>query len=502
MPLLPATLESTIASDVPVPVHAAAPTMHRSMREFAALLEQYRYLPDIPTQSLRIVDDDFPGGNVINEEMRDTWRRVFYCAHDNSPHITRSITLNGKLYYRGNITAAGFHTCTLCEAVSIAPLNVDTRGFCDKCRVIKESPKRAPRMGWIVSRTNSQDTSPTFGFELELEAISRKLAYDDPQGFAEGVIRGVPGHPPIVSTTDLSLNRGCEMVSHPLSYDWIVDNNDTLATMFKELRKDFGAEDSNGDHRASFHVHVQKDIFNQNEEITTLLNVDWVNYHLNFLVSLSGRPASSFKKWCTGNYQYIAPRHQRATWECRGFSNHAIFDHGKDPDGVDFDACEDMVHICNWIRAIAWMTHDVKRFGLSPAELIVQAGFPDSLAWVRDFDGADRPGTELVTITERKAWEAQCQAYGNHMCRALVLLRPGGSLGGVGLRSTQGSFNPERLSQAVGGSSPTGGVELHQIWNGTETIRAWAMPQHLEIVEGVPFPGEIPSIVFTPSQAV
>ena len=491
-----------ITSDIPLPDAAEAPTMHRSMREFASMFEQYRTLPVLPVASLIITDDDFPGGHEVDEDM-PWWSRVYRCSWDQTPHITRQVTISGKTYYRGNLQSAGFHTCMLCETVSPTTLNVDTMGFCDKCRITKASPKSSPRMGWVVSRATPTDTSPTFGFELEMEAISGKAAYEEPQVFAEGVIRGIAGHPPIVSTTDCSLNRGCEMVSHPLSYDWIVEHNDTLATMFKELRKTFRAEDSSGDHRASFHVHVERSIFNDNHEITQLLNKDWVNYHLNFLIALSGRPASSFKRWCTGGYSYIGPRNQYATWECRAFSTNAVFSHGADPEGVYFDSSEDMIHICNWIRALAWMTHDFSRFGLSPADLIVQAGFPDSLLWVRDFEGADRASTELGSAMERKVWETLCKEYGKHMCHALVRLRPGGSIGGVGLRSTQGSFNPERLSHAMDYSPSNNGIELSQTWNDhIGSHRAWAMPQHLEIVEGVPFPGEIPSIVFTPSQAV
>ena len=489
-------LTADITSDIPVPSRTAASTVHRTMREFVAYVQQYRTLPDIPVASINIQDDDHPSGLVITEDMRTTWAGVFRCAYDQSPHISRRVTLDGKVYYRGNIKKAGLHTCELCGITSNKPINVDSRGFCDRCRVSKASPKQAPHMGWIVSRANATDVSPTFGFELELEAIRNSKSYDSPQTYAEDVIRKVEGHPPIVSTTDSSLTNGCEMVSHPLSYDWINENNHTLATMFKELRKDFRAEDYGGEHKASFHVHVSKEIFNDAPEITTLLNVDWVNYHFDFLVALSGRPSSSFKKWCTGGYKYIAPRNQQNTWECRGFSNHAIFDHDKDPD---FDACEDMIHICNWIRAIAWMTHDVKRFGLSPADLIVQAGFPESLLWVRDFDGADRASTELATTMERKAWELQCKAYGSHISRCIVRLRPGGSLGGPGLRTTQGAFNAQGLAVALENSSLTNGVELTQTFNGTNSIRAWVMPQHLEIVEGVPFPGEIPSIAFVPS---
>jgi len=62
-------LTADITSDIPVPSRTAASTVHRTMREFVAYVQQYHTLPDIPVASINIQDDDYPSGLVITEDM-------------------------------------------------------------------------------------------------------------------------------------------------------------------------------------------------------------------------------------------------------------------------------------------------------------------------------------------------------------------------------------------------------------------------------------------------
>ena len=206
-------------------------------------------------------------------------------------------------------------------------------------------------------------------------------------------------------------------------------------------------------------------------------------------------------------YKYIAPRNQCNTWECRGFSNHALFDSGADDGNCNgpCDSAEDLPHLCDWIKAIAWMSHDEPRFGLSPLEIMKQSGASEeSIHWITGFSGHSIGAPALAHSAEKSRWKELCGKYATRMAGCLVRLRDGGIYYGEESNQYCPNGNPDVSRCGIATICSNGIIGVNQRWNVKDrhSVCFYADAQHLEIVEGIPYPGDIPSQVFTPTNVI
>ena len=96
MPTIP------IESGVPLPDEFYLPEI---LRPFSQMIGTYRNMPTVQLESVTIRDLDHPEGLVIDEDS-PSWSDVYYCAHDNLPHVGRCINVGQLKYFNPNLTAA------------------------------------------------------------------------------------------------------------------------------------------------------------------------------------------------------------------------------------------------------------------------------------------------------------------------------------------------------------------------------------------------------------
>lgn len=128
------------------------------------------------------------------------------------------------------------------------------------------------------------DDKVFFGIELEVERTNSKI---DPNRMA-GMISG--DH--LYFKKDGSISNGFEIVSHPLSYEWIKANEDTFKTMCNLLADSgYRSYDST---TCGMHIHVSKNLF------TTWHLYRFMKFfqdNKSFVIKVSQRKEDQFNRW-------------------------------------------------------------------------------------------------------------------------------------------------------------------------------------------------------------
>ena len=137
---------------------------------------------------------------------------------------------------------------------------------------------------YLSSELQSNSEIPFLGIELEVENKLDKIKNDSMAQLIDS------SH--LYFKTDGSLSNGFEIVTHPLSFNWIQENANKFESMLTDLKSNgFNSYDSN---TCGMHIHISKKSFGT-----------WQLYRFmkffaenkEFIVSISQRKIDQLKKW-------------------------------------------------------------------------------------------------------------------------------------------------------------------------------------------------------------
>ena len=122
------------------------------------------------------------------------------------------------------------------------------------------------------------------GFELEVEKFGSTECND--------MARAVKEMFPVICSHDGSLSNGFEIVSHPMSYDYIMENKDKLINMLEQLKNNnYRSHDTD---TCGLHFHVSHP---QKEEIIDRIILVMETYK-DELIRFSRRTSPQINSWC------------------------------------------------------------------------------------------------------------------------------------------------------------------------------------------------------------
>jgi len=139
-----------------------------------------------------------------------------------------------------------------------------------------------------VFHTTSDSERLFFGFELEMEFNGSSVLREAAQ-YASHKLEGSA-----YLKEDGSLDTGFELVTHPMSFDYLMTEADDLWNVVEELNKTYGARSYNTS-TCGFHIHISRSGFNGGAHMHRFLNLVYSN---EFLFSkLAGRKSDRWAKF-------------------------------------------------------------------------------------------------------------------------------------------------------------------------------------------------------------
>ncbi len=214
-----------------------------------------------------------------------------------------NITMSGE-HICNSCREAHYVTCTGCGGlVSEDDYLVDAWGeiFCEDCYVDPESESDTTSQaiwdyGYKPSPRFHGSGEKFIGFELEVSTVHHEHGPLDLPSIAgelqEEMI--VDGSPLVYCKEDCSLMYGFEIVSHPMTYEWMKDNADVFEPLWKipwetELR-------SGNTHCCGFHVHVSRKALPPN---TLYPMLRFLFNHKNNVQTIAQRRNNTWAVWET-----------------------------------------------------------------------------------------------------------------------------------------------------------------------------------------------------------
>lgn len=283
------------------------------------------------------------------------------CCGEWTPNIEETIVEDSS-YCSSCCESEGVGECEGCgELFTSDHLNYcesDGFSYCDDCY---ESVEVASFDGSILSYhavsnwtphflENESDSPMFYGFELEVQA-GNKVSCEDEAIKIFKKLEEFGDEELFAFEEDGSLTRGFEIISQPLSWNWILKNQD----FFKKILEDLGSDEFRG-HDAScscgLHVHFTRGILSDSEEEKLIYLFQKIR---KFLEKFSRRSSSSLERWASfddnyncedekifnkhGNkksgHSYVLNFQSGRTIECRLFKSTLKFD--------SFMACLELV---------------------------------------------------------------------------------------------------------------------------------------------------------------
>lgn len=138
---------------------------------------------------------------------------------------------------------------------------------------------------WKKHTLENENPPYCIGFELEVENTHRDYDNNDLARFAKNTY-------PVICSKDGSIDHGFEIVSHPLSYNYIVQNQDKLKTMLSGLQEK-GCESHNPG-TCGLHFHVTHP---HNDDIIDRIILIMETYKEE-LIAFSRRTSGQIEQWC------------------------------------------------------------------------------------------------------------------------------------------------------------------------------------------------------------
>ena len=138
---------------------------------------------------------------------------------------------------------------------------------------------------WEKQTLKNEDPPFCIGFELEVENTKHTHSNNNLARFAKN-------NYPVICSKDGSIDYGFEIVSHPLSYNYIVENQDKLKYMLEELANK-GCESHNPG-TCGLHFHVTHP---HNDDIIDRIILIMETYKEE-LIAFSRRTSGQIEQWC------------------------------------------------------------------------------------------------------------------------------------------------------------------------------------------------------------
>lgn len=138
---------------------------------------------------------------------------------------------------------------------------------------------------WKKQTVKNENPPYCIGFELEVENTKHSHDNYDLARFAKNTY-------PVICSRDGSIDYGFEIVSHPLSYNYIVENQDKLKTMLSGLQEK-GCESHNPG-TCGLHFHVSHP---HNDDIIDRIILIMETYKQE-LIAFSRRTSGQMEQWC------------------------------------------------------------------------------------------------------------------------------------------------------------------------------------------------------------
>lgn len=272
--------------------------------------------------------------------------------------LLKSIIYQGLRYRPETLANIGVYVCSHCSSACAQAHLVG--GKCVICLGVVEKiiAKRTPAAGW-----QKHGSWPYVGVEIEMEFPG---VQETAMETFKNTVLGAEWYMPMVYTSDSSLVNGVELNTHMMGLDYIRLNKDMFTHCINRVKQS-GARHTteNGYESAGVHIHMDANAFGKNPFFS-----GWLKYHKPFCLSLSGRSAENFDKWCWNSYPYCAPRNKSKTWECRGFSSKLLL-----------ETPECLEHMVAWVHTMAYVSRTPIACKLDVYDAMCAAGFSESATY-------------------------------------------------------------------------------------------------------------------------
>lgn len=143
-----------------------------------------------------------------------------------------------------------------------------------------------PSFKYIKNENPYTNLIPFYGIELEVENRDERNS--------NGAMAEQINAPHLYFKSDGSLENGFEIVTHPLSFNWIQENKNEFEVMLNDLKKwGFNSYDAN---TCGMHIHISKKSFGTWQLFRF---IKFFNEYKEFIVSISQRKIEQIKKWAS-----------------------------------------------------------------------------------------------------------------------------------------------------------------------------------------------------------
>lgn len=139
-----------------------------------------------------------------------------------------------------------------------------------------------------IFHTTSDNERLFFGFELEMEFNDSSILREA----AEYASEKLDGSAYLKD--DGSLNIGFELVTHPMSFDYLMDEAEDVWQVIETLNKTYSARSYHTD-TCGFHIHISRTGFNGGSHMHRFLNLVYSNDYL--FSKLAGRKSDRWAKF-------------------------------------------------------------------------------------------------------------------------------------------------------------------------------------------------------------
>jgi hypothetical protein len=285
---------------------------------------------------------------------------------------------------------------------------------CPHCGGVSDlGAHQTPPNGWLPQTVNSSDQSPLFGFEIEMEFPEMSHPFDTVRKAIRETGIAIPGF----LERDSSLRNGAELVTHPMSYDYIVKHNDDFKRLILKLIE-LGANKMSyrGAESAGLHVHINRPC--RQEQIT---DDQWYEESYSLRTKMSGRIEEKMNACCGGRngrsgYNYIGNRNKENTWEFRGAGFGFLMQH---PDGLP--------HMAAWAQCMGnmWSNEGYRRElrYKSFYDILTKFEFTESAEWWYQIigDSFKQPVLDQVKLELEDKYKKMVENWAKNLtCRELI----------------------------------------------------------------------------------
>lgn len=212
-------------------------------------------------------------------------------------HQNNANSLHGIYRYNGeyvndsymedfNLVVTACGSVAHCDDVYYHESDGEYHFECEEEDSIINSYSYRPYPSFKYLQNESLTLTPFYGIELEVENKTNKNSNNDMAECIED------SH--LYFKSDGSLQNGFEIVTHPLSFNWIHENKDKFEGMLNDLKLwGFNSYDSN---TCGMHIHISKKSFGTWQLYRF---IKFFNEYKEFIVSISQRKVEQLKKWAS-----------------------------------------------------------------------------------------------------------------------------------------------------------------------------------------------------------